>query len=415
MILTIRGEESSDIPLELREPIFFLNEERNTFLDYEKNNNKLEITQFNFFVGANNSGKSRFMRGLLKLNSYKNHFSEKIHFKELSNYISSIQTQGLEQGKQLYLILKNQVDKKNLIDTNIELIENFSNKNNEDLTKQIESLKKEMSSVLSEKVRNEVKKYISLVEQYQKELNFSKEHKISKKNYTPVLRSLLNNIDLEGGRFKEAVEVRYFGAVGEFTEHNDIHTGLELWSHVKDMISSIKNRDIREFEFFLSKFFFGNEKVALVPDTKSRLIHLDFEKQGYRGIHEIGDGIQALIILLFPIFMAEKNEVFFIEEPEMNLHPGFQRIFIETLLNNEFLKQKNLKYFFTTHSNHFLDLTLKNNKVSFFQFKKLEEGKHLIKTKIKPDKEVLDELGVNTSSVLLANTSIWVEGPTDRI
>ena len=131
-------------------------------------------------------------------------------------------------------------------------------------------------------------------------------------------------------------------------------------------------------------------------------------------VYEIGDGIQAVIILLFPIFTANKNDWFFIEEPEINLHPGLQRLFIETLLSDDYLKTKNLKFFFTTHSNHFLDSSLINNNISIFQFQKKKDESFFIKNNVRPDKEVLDLLGVNTSSVFLANTSLWIEGPTDR-
>ena len=42
-------------------------------------------------------------------------------------------------------------------------------------------------------------------------------------------------------------------------------------------------------------------------------------------IHELGDGLQNIIVLLYPVFTAEKPTRFFIEEPENNMHPGFQK------------------------------------------------------------------------------------------
>jgi len=131
-------------------------------------------------------------------------------------------------------------------------------------------------------------------------------------------------------------------------------------------------------------------------------------------MHDLGDGVQQLILLMFPIFRAANNTWFFIEEPETHLHPGLQRIFIETLLNDEYLKGKNLKFFFTTHSNHFLDISINHDEISIFQFEKVSDEKFNIKSNVKPNKNVLDLLGVNSSSVFLANASIWVEGPTDR-
>ena len=148
-----------------------------------------------------------------------------------------------------------------------------------------------------------------------------------------------------------------------------------------------------------------------MDDDKHLILYVGGEENK---IHDIGDGIQAIILLMFPIFTARENTWIFIEEPETYLHPGLQRVLIETLVDDEFLKTKDLTYFFTTHSNHFLDLSLNHNEISIFQFKKLEMDRFDIRPNITPDKKVLDLLGVNTSSVFLANTSLWVEGPTDR-
>lgn len=56
------------------------------------------------------------------------------------------------------------------------------------------------------------------------------------------------------------------------------------------------------------------------------------------------------------MFIHRNEEMlFFIEEPELNLHPGLQRKLIEAMLSDEF---SNHQFFLTTHSNHLLDLTL---------------------------------------------------------
>ncbi|TCP23871.1 putative AbiEii toxin of type IV toxin-antitoxin system [Tenacibaculum skagerrakense] len=420
MILMFQEKDSISFPSELQNPTFYINEENEEFLkkelttEGEKISCQLEIGQVNFFIGANNSGKSRFMRGLLK--SHHTFLSNEFSYLELSKEIKNKQTNALSQDNKniLFGFFKYLQENDSLISTDFISNRSFSETEKKEFAKKMKFLKESLSKTRNIDLEFLVKDYIERVELYYRELVFSEQNKIYKKNYTPIIRSLLNDIGLSDYVFSEVVEKRYFGAVGNFTEKNDIHTGLELWTKIDAVIGSEKTKDIRDFEEFLSVNFFEGEKIILSPHKKERIIHINFEKQGYKGIHEIGDGIQTLILLLFPIFTAKRNEIFFIEEPEINLHPGFQRIFIETLLNNEFLQAKNLKYFFTTHSNHFLDLTLKNDKVSFFQFQKLEEGKHLIKTNIKPSKETLDELGVNTSSVLLANCSIWVEGPTDR-
>jgi len=230
----------------------------------------------------------------------------------------------------------------------------------------------------------------------------------STKKYIPILRTIHANDYLQKGHIKETIKKNY-------EIKDNVFSGLDLYDEVMKLKNSgIQNRDkVAQFESFLSKHFFDKKTVEITSNSETKQLLFSIGGIEYP-IYDIGDGIQSLIILLFPIFTANKNDWFFIEEPEINLHPGLQRIFIEALLNDEYLNTKNLKYFFTTHSNHFLDITLNSNEIALFQFKKQESNKFHIKTNVKPDKEILDVLGVNTSSVFLANTSIWVEGPTDR-
>jgi len=116
----------------------------------------------------------------------------------------------------------------------------------------------------------------------------------------------------------------------------------------------------------------------------------------------------------------EKFAQIFIEEPELYLHPGLQRILLKLMTNSEFPDQQ---YFLTTHSNHLLEITQDMEKISIYRFTKyLTESKE-------PDKEagfnienvssgnrtLLDCLGVANSSVFLSNCTIWVEGITDRL
>jgi len=103
----------------------------------------------------------------------------------------------------------------------------------------------------------------------------------------------------------------------------------------------------------------------------------------------------------------------FIEEPEHYLHPGFQRIFMETLIKPEF---DSFQYFITTHSNHFLDITLDLEQISIYTFKRDQtDRKFIIENVENEDSNILELLGARNASVFLSNCTIWVEGITDRI
>jgi hypothetical protein len=125
-------------------------------------------------------------------------------------------------------------------------------------------------------------------------------------------------------------------------------------------------------------------------------------------IYDVGDGIQSIIILTFPFFIVD-SWVFFLEEPESNLHPWMQRKVIEVM---ESFPQH--QYFITTHSNHFLDLTLDYNNISIYKFE-WSEDKFTIEQVNWGNIATLKLLWVKNSSVFLSNCTIWIEGITDRL
>lgn len=203
-----------------------------------------------------------------------------------------------------------------------------------------------------------------------------------------------------------------------------IFTGQNLLKEIVKYRNGRKEQmaSFTQFERFLSLNFFENKEIDLVANIDLDNINnnkITFTIDGNeKSFFNIGDGIQSIIILLFPIFTAEDNTWIFIEEPENSLHPLYQRLFIETLLYNEFLNAKKLKYYMTTHSNHILDSQFwesENTSISLFR-KQDNEDKFLIKTYTKnTDFSVLKELGVLNSSVFIGNSAIWVEGITDRL
>jgi hypothetical protein len=200
-----------------------------------------------------------------------------------------------------------------------------------------------------------------------------------------------------------------------------ISSGLQL--HVA--VDSKKNSDFedrkefRKFEAFLEETFFNGKQVEVVYKRidSSVLVRVDQEE---RALPYLGDGIQAIVLLLYPLFTAKKGSWFFIEEPEGHLHPGFQRIFIKTIATHPALLEKQLTIFLTTHSNHMLDFALDEAKnINLFTFNKTvsEAGKanYQIQLTAPHDLKCLTALGVQNSSVFLSNCTLWVEGITDRI
>ncbi|TDO73673.1 putative ATP-dependent endonuclease of OLD family [Flavobacterium chryseum] len=420
---------------------YFLNDE-NESLSYFPNFNSINI-----IIGANNCGKSRFIRNLMKVNRFVG-ISELLNFKkQINDYNNAIEIVN-EEGK-VYL---SQYDRNrnagytSAKTTEIAKVIRANILINLDLGKPNSILdvfdKNQVKiSQLNGKVNN-----VEAINFTRFENDFLYDYSGFKKYYIPTLRSAHSlfqitkygsekKLDEPGINDYEKVEKDIFLHTYlknyKIDKSIDVFTGLHLYREIlnsRNSEKSIRNQ-FEKFEKFLSINFFDGKQIDIVAkfdkndnekginESELILIHVDGEKDT-RKLYELGDGIQALIILMYKIFMAEDNSFIYIDEPELNLHPGMQRLFLEQITNNEDLKKKNLRYIITTHSNHFLDLTIEKDNVSIYSFSprnnELNDKQFIIKNVNGGDNSLLKELGVNNSSVFMANCSIWVEGISDR-
>ncbi|WP_228448957.1 ATP-dependent nuclease [Chryseobacterium mulctrae] len=249
--------------------------------------------------------------------------------------------------------------------------------------------------------------------------------------FLPTLRTAHSLFESKGGDNYSKISKDIFKQTISHThklksdENFEIFTGLDLYYQIVNIRNDVKEKreSFEKFEEFLSENFFQNKKIEIVAkfniyhkhdgkdDSEIINVYIDGES---KDLHELGDGIQALFILMYKIYTCENESLIFIDEPEINLHPGMQRLFLEQITTNKFLKEKNLTYFISTHSNHFLDLTIEKDDISIFLFNKVNKDKFVVKNVNHGDNSALQYLGVTNSSVFLANCSIWVEGISDR-
>lgn len=232
---------------------------------------------------------------------------------------------------------------------------------------------------------------------------------------------------------------RKINAVTSAKSHRDMRffTGQEAFGFIRSFLLGFHDQRVlaERYQEFLSQTFFRGRRVTLVPVEPDRdvpgVLHIKIGDEPDRPIHTVGDGIAQIIILTLPMFLlADRPTLFLIEEPEMHLHPGYQRMLIDAILHAP--GAKNRQVFATTHSHHLLDTTLQHEHISIYRCRDTGADRaHLVEQPWQqehgPDAgrfevELLDsdrrpllrELGVFSSSLLLANCTIWVEGVTDR-
>lgn len=420
--------------------------ESDIFNDYFLNDEDFRIfflpkfSAINIIVGANNSGKSRFIRNLMSYGNFKA-VKDLYHLKSIINVYN-----------------KNVTNTNAIIDSRINAFKERAistryadgsspDRDNAELLRKstLEMLDEDsFNDFLSIIAQNKIKlsniKPFYIEDFYLNDFNeidksFLIEYKKVKRYYLPTLRtahSLFNFVDEKHSKIEEDIYLDTLDFYYNLKKKNiEVFTGIHLYKEILNTRNS--RREIRskfdQFEEFISINFFDGKKIDIVAefDKDESLkgnnnleiisVHVEGEKET-RLLYELGDGIQAIIILMYKIIMAENNSFMFIDEPELNLHPGMQRLFLEQITNNKDLKKKNLTYIITTHSNHFLDLTIEKDNVSIYSFSprnnELNDKQFTIKNVNGGDNSLLKELGVNNSSVFMANCSIWVEGISDR-
>ncbi len=202
-----------------------------------------------------------------------------------------------------------------------------------------------------------------------------------------------------------------------------VFTGLDLYDVLTDrLLGSLADRKfVRQYEEYLSLKFFRGQPVALIPRREHDTVNIKIGNEAERPVQSLGDGLQQVIILTLPMFERQDKPLFlFIEEPDLFLHPGYQRALIDAIFDHP---NPNLYVFVTTHSNQFLDITISEVGCSIFRCSKLSadddhpehDPRFSISNATSGNHELLKHIGVRPSSIMFANCTIWVEGITDRL
>lgn len=233
----------------------------------------------------------------------------------------------------------------------------------------------------------------------------------SKRHYIPILRGMRPLGD-SSDLYLDRTYKDYFSTSQK--ESLKIVTGFDLYNLLaRFLLGQPEERErIREYERILGNEFFGGREITLIPQYGKDTVAVKIGTDNQFSIYDLGDGLQQVIIITSAAYLEQNPSLFFIEEPEACLHPGLLRKLALFLLNHT-----GHQYLATTHSNHLLDLAESIKDVVVHKVSKSddEERPCFQIQECTRDRELLAELGVLASSVYLANSTVWVEGITDRL
>ena len=393
------------------------------------------LSLVNIFIGTNNSGKSRLLRSIFSLKDddflyNTNNYSAKKYFDLVESLDGDVERTIGDYKGLIEKITPNYFDdilnKRNIFfsvkNINYKLIQERINDLNHCKAIQEKSGRGTISYVTH--IVNELtrigQKYAPQFEAFAIDSYLGQE----KRYYIPILRGMrpLDEDDQHINLYKNRTINDYFQNPA-LSDKMTVFTGLELYQTLKEkLLGEPEDRElVKKFENFLSEKFFNSKSVTLIPKEKGddpRVVNIKIGNEQQFPIYQLGDGLQNLIICTFNIFTEKDRCLFFIEEPDMLMHPSLQRSFLEIL--SDFDQHQ---YFITSHSNHFLDMTLDFANISVFHFSKIEDENKIeaekpsfkVEVASAQDRRILMNLGVQNSSVFLSNATIWVEGITDRL
>lgn len=372
-----------------------------------------DLNRFNIFIGANNSGKSRFLRMLFsefnKIGLFDIKLEGRSKLEDHKIQVNNILQAPFTASQTYNLYLKNRETIDHIIrdpklsdDSYFFNILKYAYKlaniepNDFEYTRQSDI--SQLDGVINryKKAGDQLKSLLSKIQLPANPIN---------RMHIPILRGL---------RPLRGTEDLYFNR--EKKDHfnqSGIEKHIYTGSTIYDDVSKLKlgdDEDIRiisDFEYFLEKNII-NEKINLIPRYKNDVLYIKIGDSDQYPIYKLGDGLQTLITILFPLHIRKDEQLaVFIEEPESHLHPAWQVLLLKCL--KEF---RNHQYFIATHSPIFMN----DLESSIYIFTKKKQAIVINQSNLVTDKvEIIQQLGYKPSDIFQTNFILWVEGESDRI
>ncbi|MGX5515371.1 ATP-dependent nuclease [Bacillus cereus] len=156
-------------------------------------------------------------------------------------------------------------------------------------------------------------------------------------------------------------------------------------------------------------FEYENRDVKLVHKRNNKLKSMSL-------MDNLGTGVAEVVMILAKLYLHKLTKdhlTVLFEEPESHLHPDALIKFFDII--KRLSKDAPFQYFITSHSIGLIDKISKADG-SVYRVTKRENGSSDVMKcdNLFNDLNLLDDLGVRPSQLLISNFIIWIEGPSDR-
>ncbi len=373
------------------------------------------ISQLNVFVGVNNSGKSRLLRVLSSENDGVEFFQREIDkndIKTLRNTTISSYKSAKNYGSQNGFMLRDEFDYEKRISA-------IPQNNPVEYLKYANRCKSftrgsfiSFSPNLEPRLKGVLEQFDGIQDRVLSQYRRFLIDKQTKKLYIPILRGLRPIQIADDNKFSNE-DVFLKRTKHDYFKNRDnnlsLYSGLTIYEDVMKLLLGTEEQraEISEFENFLGEYLFKS-KVTLIPKYDEDVLHIKLGNQKQYEIYNLGDGIQTIISILFPVFIRRKSpHLVFIEEPENHLHPAWQKLLLKALKTFE-----QHTFFFTTHSSIFIN----DEETSVFLISKKITGSIISHVLFENQKvDIINQLGYQPSDLFQTNYILWVEGPSDKL